>query len=413
MFTKNLIYLAIMVFALLFLPACGQVSIGIETPRSEGQAPGQGSEIEASQTPEQTEAAVVETLLPTSTPEPSPYWVEVQDPQYGVRYAVPCFWLVNFPPDYGPGSGAQSYSIRNYPDEYVLTFPHGQGIWEAGGIKIDMNFMDSATWGIAPGASLIDFANGLYPQDSETRLVSTEELKINGQPALRVVTENTFGTGQFYLMAVSETIYLIFAPNPEAVANSDVLAILNSIAISSDIAVQVPTIQPGPPPEGLVASCLEYPVEPNTFSEIPTEPDCQAVTPDKPEWTACNVQLGIQSRNLSALLGYMVDPFQIGYWGSEGRTDSPEAILEELQSVRLPQEPSIAPTFTVNRDLFPPLNGQDPEALLGPDVNPVQVIYSEGWGKDREGSALLYFIENEAGEIKWYGLIFSPQHFDK
>jgi hypothetical protein len=406
--TKRFTPYLVLFAAFIILAGCGQLSVGIETPVEPAAQPTKIAQ--PTQPLEATEPAKPE---PTSTSQPSPYWRVVEDPQYGVRYAVPCFWQVNFPPDYGPGAGAQSYSITNYPYDFVLTFPRGQGIFEAGGIKIDMNFMNAADWGVAPGASLTEFIMTLYPADGETQVTGTEELTINGQPALKVTTESSFGPGGFYLLAVNETIYLLFAPIPEAAENHDVLAILDSIAISADATVQIPSTQPGAPPKGLVASCLEDPSQPNTFSETPTEVDCQVVTPDDPDWTICNVQAGITSRNLSALLGYMTNPFHIGYWGSEGRTDTPEAIIAELQSTRLPADPSLPVSFTLDRDLFPPLGGQNPETLFGPEVTPTRVLYSEGWGPDREGAALLYFVENQAGETEWYGMIYSDGHFDK
>jgi hypothetical protein len=406
--TKRYTPYLVLFAALILLAGCGQLVVGIETPVAQA-----GQPTEIAQPTRPVTATEPTTPEPAPTSQPSPYWTVVEDPQYGVRYALPCFWQVNFPPDYGPGTGAQSYAITNYPYDFVQTFPRGQGIFEAGGIKIDMNFMNVADWGITPGASLTEFVQTLYPAGGETQVTGMEELTINNQPALRVATESNFGPGGFTLLAVTDTIYLLFAPIPEAAKNPDVLAILNSIAISETTAVQMPTLQPGPPPTGLSASCLEDPSQPNTFSETPTEMDCQAVTPDSPDWTPCNVQLGITSRNLSALLGYMTNPFHIGYWGSEGRTDTPEAIIEELRSSRLPSDPSLAPTFTTNRDLFPPLGGQSPESLFGPDVTPVQVVYSEGWGPNRDGAALLYFIENQAGEVEWYGLIYSDAKFDK
>jgi hypothetical protein len=406
--TKRYTPYLVLFAALILLAGCGQLVVGIETPVAQA-----GQPTEIAQPTQPLEATEPATPEPTPTSQPSPYWKVVEDPQYGVRYAVPCFWQVNFPPDYGPGAGAQSYSITNYPYDFVLTFPRGQGIFEAGGIKIDMNFMDVADWGIAPGASLTEFVQTLYPAGGETQVTGMEELTINGQPALKVMTESNFGPGGFYLLAVTDTIYLLFAPIPEAAENPDVLAILNSIAIAPDTAAQTPTFQPGLPPTGLTASCLENPAEPNTFSETPPEVDCQVVESDQPGWTTCNVQAGITSRNLSALLGYMTNPFHIGYWGSEGRTDTPEAIIAELQSTRLPADPSLPVTFIFDRSLFPPLGGQAPETLFGPDVNPIQVMYSEGWGPEGSGAALLYFVENADGQIEWYGMIYSDGQFDK
>lgn len=398
---------------LLVLSACGQLAIGIESPTPEGTeavdaaATLPASEMQASETPAPSAATE-----PAPTPEPSPYWVKVTDAQYGVQFAVPCSWLVNFPEGYGPGAGAQSYAITNYPDSYALEFLRGEGIWEAGGVKIDMNFMDVATWGIPSGASLNDFANGLYANSEDVRLVSTEELMVNGQAALLVTTESIFGSGQFYLMAVNESIYLVFAPNPEAASNPDVLAILNSIAITSDTGVQMPQITPGAPPAGLSATCLEMPGAANQFQPAALELDCQEIAENSVDWVACNVQDSIRSRNTAALLSYMVDPFSVDYWRSEGVDMAPEAFLDLLQTTLLAADPSIPMSFTKLRGLFPRLDGQDPASLVGSQVNAVEIIYSQGWGADRQGEALLFISQNPSGDYKFTNLVYAAQGFE-
>jgi hypothetical protein len=141
--------------------------------------------------------------------------------------------------------------------------------------------------------------------------------------------------------------------------------------------------------------------------------DCSTVGEDSAEWVACNVMDGIRSRNLSALHGYMADPFVIGYWGSEGRSAPPQEITAELMRDRLPADPSTPLFFTTVPDQFPPLAGQPPADLLGPDMNIVLVIYSEGWGPDGQGAALLFIAQDQAGKYYWPGMVYSPEHFDK
>ena len=47
----------------------------------------------------------------TETRGGSEFRVEMRDPQYGIGFAVPCFWEVNFPQEYPPGGSGISYSI--------------------------------------------------------------------------------------------------------------------------------------------------------------------------------------------------------------------------------------------------------------------------------------------------------------
>ncbi|HSM69649.1 MAG TPA: hypothetical protein VK830_08035, partial [Xanthomonadales bacterium] len=118
-------------------------------------------------------------------------------------------------------------------------------------------------------------------------------------------------------------------------------------------------------------------------------------------------------RNLAALHGYMADPFALGYWASEFRSASPPEITTELAQYRLPADPASAMTFTTDRGQFPPLGGMPVEGMFGPDVNIAQVIYSEGWGQDGAGAALLFIAQNDSGAYYWHSMIYSDGHFDK
>ena len=152
---------------------------------------------------------------------------------------------------------------------------------------------------------------------------------------------------------------------------------------------------------------------PPTEEPTPTVLDCSAPALDSSEWVACNVIDGVRSRNLAALHGYMADPFIIGYWGSEGRSASPAEITAELEQYLLPADPATPITFTADRGQFPPLAGQPPETLFGPDVNVAIILYSEGWGPDGLGAALLYIAQDGSGAYYWHGIGYSGAHFDK
>jgi len=141
--------------------------------------------------------------------------------------------------------------------------------------------------------------------------------------------------------------------------------------------------------------------------------ECFTVTDQDEMWVPCNVIDSIRSRNLAAAPSWMADPFTIGYWGSEGREDTPFDIIDELQFSRLPSDPSTPMTFTLDREAFPTLAGTPVEAMFGPDQDVAMVIYSEGWGMDGKGAALLYFAEDNEGELYWYAMVYSETHFDK
>ena len=61
---------------------------------------------------------------------------------------------------------------------------------------------------------------------------------------------------------------------------------------------------------------------------------------------------------------------------------------------------------------FPALQGIEPENIVDPAVKIVQVVYSQGWGQDQQGGALLYFAQDECDGYYWYGLVFSGTNFE-
>jgi hypothetical protein len=129
-------------------------------------------------------------------------------------------------------------------------------------------------------------------------------------------------------------------------------------------------------------------------------------SPGTVESVACNIQDGLRSRNTSALLGSMDDPFIIGYWLSEGVMGAPEDMMQTIQGLYNYNDPNSVPrlTFTTDRDLFPALDGQPLEGRFGPDVNIVEVTYSQGWGGgDQE--ALIFISQDSAGNFKWHGML--------
>lgn len=197
------------------------------------------------------------SLVLPSAPEDtsSGLWTVYEDEHYGVRFAVPCFWEVLFPDQYH--SSGTAYPVRNYTEEFVLS----QGkkpVWEAGGIKIDLNFSSGENWDLPENAGLGDYLNANYDGLSDSELLSAEELIVNGQKGLLVTAKNGFGVSQYYLFKVRGNLFLIFAVYPgSALEDPDVQGILQSLALSDDVEVVVPEFVPAAPPQGGTPACLE------------------------------------------------------------------------------------------------------------------------------------------------------------
>ena len=136
-------------------------------------------------------------------------------------------------------------------------------------------------------------------------------------------------------------------------------------------------------------------------------PGSPGASPGTVESVACNIQDALRSRNISALLGYMEDPFLIGYWLSEGVFYTPQDFLNQLPHMYNFNDPDYTPrlTFTMDPSQFPELDGRPVEERFGPDINVAAVIYSEGWGFDGDDESILYLIQDSSGEYKWYSML--------
>jgi len=194
--------------------------------------------------------------------------------------------------------------------------------------------------------------------------------------------------------------------------HADVQGILQSLALTPDVNVQVPNFIPREPPEGVPAACLKS-FEPSADPQEITGPDtCQAVEANSAEALACDIQNALLFRDMDALETLMTNPFTIGYWQSEGRIGSPAEITKELDQYLLPADTS-GLTFTVDREQFPYMYGMHPENMFGPDLNVVLVIYSQGWEQDEQGEAMLLIAENANGEYYWHGMIHAGLGFER
>jgi len=424
---KKTYLLVIPLFALI-LSACGTVSMGIGTPTPTGSA------VESLELTQETPAAppsttpsaqpdIPPTLIPTLEPSPetdSPgYWVVQKDPGLGFRFAVPCFWRVDFPAegDYDL-EGGTLYHAFNYPQEYVFSFPRSQIPPENNAIKVAFDVINILSYGLPPGSSLREFV--IQENSSgESEILEMKDESINGQPSLSAIIQYPNSTGRYFLIKINDEFFLRFSvnPSPKLLNTPDLEGMLNSITIDPNAEVSLPTHLPAPPPIGLPAPCIpEYAeaVAPNI--EIPPENTvCGLDSYKSLDFLTQAVQQGLQDRNTGGLRwDYRIhDPFVVAYWASEGAVMTPDEVASALANSLYDGAQPGGMTFTTEREAFPPLQGIPPESLLDPAVNIVQVVYSEGWGEDMLGAALLYFAKDECDGFYWYGLVFSYSHFDK
>jgi hypothetical protein len=303
------------------------------------------------------------TIAPTNTPvtpQLSFEAVTYQDKDAGFAFEYPADWGVGFQETQSRGYVVQLQDIDGPRLDVVVL------LWDPKGDLPAFLEVRKTAW-----------------ESSDIAILEEESITLaNGQEGVTYVVEGRDGNQGFFFFTTLTDRYLQLSGNGD-------------VAILEEIAGTVRVFEP-------VKKTVEgEPIE------------CFTVTDQSELWVPCNVIDSIRSRNLAAAPSWMADPFIIGYWGSEGREDTPFGIIEELRTSRLPQDPSLPMSFTTDRDAFPPLAGTPVEVLFGPDVDVALVIYSEGWGLNGEGAALLYFAEDAEGELYWYALAYSETHFDK
>jgi hypothetical protein len=305
----------------------------------------------------------VPTIAPTNTPVTPQLSFEAttyKDEEAGFAFEYPLDWGVGFQEEQSRGHVMQLQDVSGPRLDVVVL------LWEP--IQDLPAFLEvrKTAW-----------------ESSDISIQEEQPITLaNGQEAVYYVVEGRDGDQGFFFFTTLTDRYL-------QLSGSDDIALLTEIA---------QTVRVFEPEKEIVKG---------------EQIECFTVTDGDGMWVPCNVIDSIRSRNLAAAPSWMADPFIIGYWGSEGREDTPLDIIEELQFSRLPSDPSTPMTFILDREAFPPLAGMPVEVMFGPDDNVALVIYSEGWGLSGQGAALLYFAEDGEGELYWYAMVYSETHFDK
>jgi hypothetical protein len=424
---KSLLFVVLLLT--LTVSSCSKIEVGVVSPTPDNgiaaspTPAGQSTASTVTSTPDvQPEASPTLTSVPPTSPQPdsSAYWSIQQDPGLGFRFALPCFWRVDFPASGSYDLEAGSlYHAFNYPEDYPLSFPRSQIPAENGAVNVTFDLINILSQGLPAGSSLREFVL-LENSAGDSEILEMKDETINAQPALSVTIDypDTNSTGRYYLIKASDQFLLRFSvfPSPKLLNTPDIAGILNSITFDSQAEVPLPAHTPAPPPLGLAAPCIpDYSQEVIPTVEIPVEnTTCGLDSYQSLDFLTEAVQAGLQDRNTGGLRwDYLIhDPFVVAYWGGTSESMTPDLVATLLANSLYDAAQPGGMTFTSDRAAFPTLNGNPPEDLISPEVNIVQVVYSQGWGLDGLGAAFLYFAQDECSGFYWYGLVFSQSPFD-
>ena len=135
----------------------------------------------------------------------------------------------------------------------------------------------------------------------------------------------------------------------------------------------------------------------------------QGMPPLPPPDAATLLADAFAAADYEALRTMMGETFAIGNWLSEGQTLAPAEAMEQLRLFLLPDPASVS--FIRDRALFPDLGNMDPATAFGPDVQIVDLVFSQGWGTDGRGEAILTIAQGADGSQYWQGIIYAPAGF--
>ena len=118
----------------------------------------------------------------------------------------------------------------------------------------------------------------------------------------------------------------------------------------------------------------------------------------------------LNTRNYDVLKTLMGDPFTIGYWLSEGTSNTPEQAIELLKMNLLNlSSPIVADP---NKDMVA-LLGTDPVTIVGPDVIEASALFTSGWGSEGKDEVILFIAKQPDGRLYWHGLLFAKDGFEQ
>jgi hypothetical protein len=112
------------------------------------------------------------------------------------------------------------------------------------------------------------------------------------------------------------------------------------------------------------------------------------------------------SRDLAQMQALMDETFGFAFWGSEGYGTSSEEAIEQIgQNYLLPDQ-------TINFEVAEPDLSDilGPQTILGvwdPARNPVDALFSAGWGQDSQDEAFLIIIQKPDGSYAWDGIVLA------
>lgn len=116
----------------------------------------------------------------------------------------------------------------------------------------------------------------------------------------------------------------------------------------------------------------------------------------------------LNARDYVLLKTLMDESLMIGYWRSEGTSNTPDQAIEQLRLNLLNSSSPITADHSKN---LVELLGMDPVTIVGPEIIEASPLFVSGLGAEGKDDAILFVAKLPDGGLYWYGLLFAKDGF--
>lgn len=157
----------------------------------------------------------------------------------------------------------------------------------------------------------------------------------------------------------------------------------------------------------LLSGCVAPGLEP-----APAQPYAPTATVS-PDAFSDQLRQSVESADFGGMRGLMDDNlFVIAFWPGNSLPPLPaDDAIGQLRNLHMTGGPIRFPE--ADAPLAEMLGNQDPLHIFQSDVQVVDVLFSQGWGAEGLGEAMLFVAQRPDGSFWWYSIIIAPTGFPR
>lgn len=132
-----------------------------------------------------------------------------------------------------------------------------------------------------------------------------------------------------------------------------------------------------------------------------------------PDTFSAQLRQAVEANDFDVLRGSMDDSlFVIAFWpGNSLPPMLADDAIGQLRNMYMSGGPIRFPE--PDAPLSEMLNGQNPLHVFQSDAQVVDVLFSQGWGPEGMGEAMLFVAQRADGSFWWYSIIIAPNGFPR